>query len=78
MGTRYEAFEIVNQDGNHFQGKTVDGKVREFCFQIVRDLATNALAVVPYRHYTDAENFQPWFPGSEPWTEDEVRGTRDD
>jgi hypothetical protein len=78
MGTtRYEAFDIVNQEGNHLQGKTVEGKVREFCLQIVRDTVTNELTIKPYRHYTDDVDFIPWFPGSEAWTEDERRGDTD-
>jgi len=40
-------------------------------------LVTNELAVVPYRHHIDEDGL-PWFPGSEPWTEDEMRGQDDD
>jgi len=67
---RYEAFEIINIDGTHLQGKTVDGKVREFSIEIVRDLVTNELDLVPYRHFIDGDSIS-WFPGSEPWTEEE-------
>lgn len=73
MGLRFESFVIVNQDGNHFQGRTVDGKVREFELCFNRDLATNELSVGVIRHHHDEDGL-PWFPGSEPWTADETRG----
>lgn len=74
MGLRFENYEIVNQEGTHLQlREMLTGKVREAELTVVRDTATNKLSVGVVRHFTDPESL-PWFPGSDPWTEDERRG----
>ena len=76
MAVKFESFVISQSDGDHFQGVTPDGKKREFAVQLCRNLATNELTLVPYRHYTTPDS-EPWFEDSEPWTEDERRGQDD-
>lgn len=70
---RFEAFFVVQQDGNHFQIKTIDGKLREVELAFSRDKVTNELGVDVVRHFI-GEGSEPWFEGSEAWTEDETRG----
>jgi len=77
--SRYETFDIkemkfdLENNQIFLMGQTIDGKQREFGFQIVRNLATNQLFFQPYRHFIDPDS-KPAFTGSEPWTRDERRG----
>ena len=74
MALKFESFVIDKvEDSNKFQGRTFDGKRREFGIQLVRDLATNKLTLEPYRHFTDPDS-EKWFEDSEPWTEAERLG----
>lgn len=70
----YEAFVIFNFDPikMHLQGRTVDGKTREFALAITRDLRTNELSLDVVPHFSDPVS-QPTFSGSEPWEGDEKR-----
>lgn len=72
---RYESFAIdrIIPETGMMRGVTSDGKVREFCIAIDRDLVTNALSFGVVCHYTDPAS-EPAFVGSEPWTEEERRG----
>ena len=72
---RYESFLIseVKMDGK-MVGRTSDGKQREFALVVDRDTATNELSLGVARHFTDP-NSVAISADSEPWTEDERRGT---
>ena len=73
MGIQVESFTVERAENGRFQGRTFDGKLREFGMQLVRDLATNKLTLEPYPHFTDFHS-EKWFEDSEPWTKEERLG----